>query len=76
MIYVCIGDLSRYLKLIPSCNHWKLEEELDWDNDINRDLIEISKHIISWEVDLKVPLGLTLRDIYNIKQETEPSLRL
>ena len=64
-----MSDISRYEKQIPTHNLWKLDKELDYDNDLNRDLIEIAQYIINWEEDLQVNLGLTREDVHKIKQE-------
>ena len=67
--------ISRYLELIPLRCHWKLDKELDFDNEVDRDLVEIAQYIISWEVKLRVPLGLTEPDVLMIKEESNPILR-
>ena len=74
---VKMSDISVYLELIPPHNHYKLDKELDYDNDntdIDRDLIGISKYIIKWKENLRVLLGLTERDVHRINQ-VEAALR-
>ena len=70
-----LGDINPYLERIPPHNCWKLDKELDYDNNIDRDLIAVAHDIINWEINLKVPLGLTETDVYRIKQETNSVLR-
>ena len=40
-----MGDIDPYLQFIPEHNRSKLDKELDFDNDFDRDLIEISQYI-------------------------------
>ena len=70
-----MGEIIHYLELIPPDNQYKLDEELDWDNDTDRDLTEISQYITNWEDNLVVPFGLTEADMHKIKQEENPGLR-
>ena len=69
------SGIDRYLELIPIHNHWKLDEELDWDNDYDRDLTEIAKGLTNWQTNLRVPLGLTLADVRRINQTKYPALK-
>ena len=62
------NDISAYLQLIPVRNHHKLDKELDYNNDIDRDLIDISQYIIGWKEKLKSRLGMTKFDVYRINQ--------
>ena len=71
-----MADVHSYLKLISLHNQRKLDNELDFDNDFDRDLVEIAGHIHNWKVALKVPLGLSERDVRSIEQEQHPTLRL
>ena len=71
-----MGDIDPYLKDIPEHNRWKLNKELDFDNELDRDLIEIATHIHNWLVALRVPLGLTQGDVTLIKHEQDPVLKL
>lgn len=43
-----------------------LDKKLDWDNDIEQDLIEIARHLLNWEKLLAVPFSLTQVDIHDI----------
>ena len=70
-----VDDIIRYLELIPPANQYKLDKELDWDNDTDRDLTEISQYITNWETKLIVPFGLTEADRHIIKVENDPVLR-
>ena len=70
-----VVDISRYLEFIPPLARWKLDKELDYDNEFDRDLMEIAKHITSWEVRLRVQLRLTEPDVYEINEERDLRLR-
>lgn len=70
-----MSDLSEYLKRIPQHNHYKLEWELDSDNQKDRDLIKISKSIVDWENKLSSPFGLTRTDVADINEERNPAKR-
>ena len=70
-----MSDISNYEEKIPTHNLWKLDKELDYDNDCDRDLIEIAKYIIKWEEDLQVTLGLTMEDVHEIKQKESTVFR-
>jgi hypothetical protein len=50
---------------------------LDWDNGIDRDLIEIAHHMLDWEVRLRVYLEMTDEDVHDIKAKhpNSPELR-
>ena len=72
---VLIMSDSSYLRLIPVHNQCKLDEELDYDNDIDRDLEEIAQYIIDWELNLRGPLGLTREEVHRINQEGDPVLK-
>ena len=74
MLYA-IGDIDPYLEQIPQQSRWKLDKELDWDNDFDRDLTEIAQCIVNWQGTLRVHLGLTETDVDRINQETTPTLR-
>ena len=45
-----------------------LEKQLDWDNDTERDLIEIAHPMLSWEEKLCPHLELTRVDIHDPKE--------
>ena len=42
-----------------------LDKQLDWDNETERDLIEIAHHILCWEVKLCPHLGLSEVDVHD-----------
>ena len=46
-----------------------LENQLDWDNDVDRDLCEIAHHMLDWELKLSTRLKLTEVNIRDIKDE-------
>ena len=45
-----------------------LEKQLDWDNDIERDLIQIAYHMLSWEEKLCPHLELNVVDVHDTKE--------
>lgn len=62
-------------KFIPSPQRWKLSEQLDFDDDAERDLLEIAKGITEWEEKLVGPLEITKEEGDDIKEEAKPELR-
>ena len=70
-----MSRFSEYLRRIPPSCHWKLGLELDYDNNLERDLVEIAYYISYWEVKLRVPLQLTPTEVNRIKQESNLDLR-
>ena len=50
---------------ISATSHLALR--LDWDNDIESDLIEIARHMVDWEEKLCPHLELTHTEIHDIK---------
>ena len=63
-------------RFIKPENRWRLDQEVDYDNDANRDLIEIAKTIPRWEVTLVSPLGITDQEVHDIKSNnTDVELR-
>ena len=64
-----------FLSSLPDAASSYLDMELDWDNDYDRDLIEIAKHMVEWETHLKSPFHLTRTDISDIKIEPRPELQ-
>lgn len=68
-------DLEWYVSSLPPDAHPYLEMQLDWDNDFDRDLIEIANFMISWEDNLATHLELTAVDIHDIKNERNIKLQ-
>ena len=63
---------------MPGATSSHLEQLLDWDSKgVDRDLIEISEHMLHWEGKLSVRLGLTEVDVHDIKEiyPFKPSLQ-
>ena len=52
-----------------------LDKELDWDNNYNKDLIEIAEHMLEWETHLTSPFHLTETDIDDITREPKSQLQ-
>ena len=75
MQVVIMSDISGYLELIPTHNHWKLDKELDWDNDYGRDLDEIAKYFSKWQQNLQVHLKLNQDDLFLINSVPDPVLQ-
>ena len=69
------------MNYLASCNLTSsphLEKTLDWDNrGVEKDLIEIAKHLTEWEEKLVSPLGLTHTEKKDIKAKyaREPELQ-
>jgi hypothetical protein len=63
----CLPFHAAYVSSLPASAHPHLDRQLDWDNQINKDLIEIALHMLHWEVRLRVHLGLTDKDVHDIK---------
>ena len=70
------GPCAAFFKRIPFHKRWKLDKELDFDNEYNRDVVEIAPYLHNWQVDLKVPFELSRRDVALIKEEKDLTLRL
>ena len=54
---------------IPAGVRPLLKQQLDWDNDIERDLIEIAHPMLGWEEKLCPQLGLSQVDIHDTKEK-------
>ena len=70
-------DSSSYVSSLPASACHLLEQQLDWDNGNDKDLIKIAYHMIEWEEKLSCHLGLTEVDVYDIKHNlrlTTPEL--
>ena len=53
---------------LPASARPLLEQLLDWDNETERDLIDIAHHMLDWEEKLCPHLGLTVVDVHDIKE--------
>ena len=53
---------------LPASARPLLDKQLDWDNETERDLIEIAHHMLDWEEKLCPHLGLTVVDVHDIKE--------
>ena len=62
---------------LPPASRPHLEYQLDWDNDVDRDLREIAHHMLGWDLELASHLKLTDVDISDIKSENmmQPKLQ-
>lgn len=49
--------------------HPHLENQLDWDNDVDRDLCEIAHYMLNWDTTLAPHLSLTEVNISDIKHK-------
>ena len=64
------GDLVSYVSSLPASVCPFLNQQLDWDNQMDRDLHFVADdYMLDWEKKLSNQLGITLSDIYNIKTE-------
>ena len=52
---------------LPASARPLLEQLLDWDNETEKDLIEIAHHMLDWEEKLCSCLGLTEVDVHDIR---------
>ena len=77
VVHVFIDDFSSYVWSLPGSARPLLEQLLDWNNDTERDLIEIAHHMLDWEEKLCPHLGLTVVDVHDIKHIylTSPELQ-
>ena len=66
-----VCDLDGYVSSLPPAVHSHLEYQLDWDNDVDRDLREIARHMLDWDLKLATHLQLTEIDISDIKEENQ-----
>ena len=62
-------DFARYVSSLPPSMHPHLEDQLDSDNDVDRDLREIAYYMLNWDLKLSTHLELTAIDISDIKDE-------
>ena len=77
MCVIIIGsEFQRCLSLLPVAVFPYLDKELDWDNDYERDLIEIANHMLRWEEQLAAPFKLSPVDIHDIKSTPNQSPEL
>ena len=70
------SEFQQYLSVLPVYVFPYLDKTLDWDNEVDRDLIEISKHLVRWEERLVSPFRLTPADIHDIKANNQQSAEL
>ena len=70
-----MNDSAGYVLSLPPAVRPYLEYQLDWDNDVDADLIEIAHHMLDWEVKLPTHLKLTDVDISDIKYLKGPELQ-
>ena len=59
-------EFQRYLSALPVYVFPYLDKTLDWDNELETDLIAIAKHLVRWEERLVSPFRLTPADIHDI----------
>ena len=62
-------DFARYVSSLPPAVRPHLEYQLDWDNDVDRDLCEIAHEMLDWDSKLATHLKLTRVDISDIKED-------
>ena len=58
-----MSDISSYVALIPVHNQWKLDKELDWDNDYGRDTAVIARSLIDWQAKFRVAFQFNNTDV-------------
>ena len=59
----------RYLEKYDITSSLHLEKTLDWDNGVEKDLIEIAKDMTEWQVNLVSPLELTHTEVSDIEEK-------
>ena len=60
-------QMKEYVDTIPLKNRWKLDKQLDFENDGREDhLIKIADEMTNWQEDLVAKLGLKQRDVSDI----------
>ena len=70
------SDFASYMSSLPPALRPNLEFQLDWDNDMDRDLREIAHYMVDWDVQLSTSLKLTKEDIADIKEQfQQPEIR-
>ena len=70
------SEFQKLLSLLPLCVFPYLDQTLDWDNELDQDLIEIAKHLVRWEERLVSPFRLSPADIHDIKANNQQSPEL
>ena len=70
-----IGCSQHYLSQLPIAAIQYLDKSLDWDNEYDRDVNEIARHLLKWEEVLAEPFKLTRTDIHDISKN-QKSLEL
>ena len=58
-----------YASSLPAAAYQLLELQLDWDNNLDRDLRQIAHCMLEWDTKLSTHLKLTEVDIHDIKEE-------
>ena len=53
-----VRDFVCYVLSLPSAVHPQLKYQLDWDNDLDRDLRQIAHHMLGWDLKLATLLSL------------------
>ena len=66
---IATQNFGDYVSSLPSDVYPQLEYQLDWDNEVDRDLREIAHHMLGWDLKLATYLKLTEVDISDIKGE-------
>ena len=59
----------RYLEKYDITSSLHLEKTLDWDNGVEKDLIEIAKDMTEWQVKLVSSLELTHTEVSDIEEK-------
>ena len=59
----------------PEAQEKKLQQEIDFDNEFERDLIAIAQPLTDWEVKLTAALGLRPDEVDDLGQIRNPVLR-
>ena len=74
--FLCGLAIQGYLSQLPVSAFPYLNLQLDWDNEYDYDLIEITKHLLNWEILLVTPFKFTPADIRDIKTANQSSPEL
>ena len=68
-VYLTAHGIASHVSSLPPAVHPHLDYQLDWDNDVDRDLREIAHHMLDWDSALATHLKLTEVDISDIKHK-------
>ena len=74
MLTYKFADISDCLSSVSGNCH--LDKKLDWDNQVDKDLIAIAHHMLKWEERLSADLELTDVDIHDIKEKNPKNFAL